>query len=152
MLPLHILSYNIYKKPLKMYLLMAGDYFFRLLWSNGWDLFMDKRSIFWSIWRSATEPTFSVPSQPLSVPSQPFSSEPTFVRSWGGWRSVNDVIFPVLPSTPIKCRFCKSFDRNLGYDDDLCMEMDDHCGNCTMADDIDTVKNFAFRFCAYPDY
>jgi len=74
------------------------------------------------------------------------------VRGWGGWRSVNDVIFPVLPSIPMKCRFCKALDRNLGYDDDLCMEMDDHCGNCTMADDIDTVKNFAFRFCDYPDY
>jgi len=53
------------------------------------------------------------------------------VRGWGGWRSVNDVIFPVLPSTPMKCRFCKAFDRNLGLDDDLCMEMDDHCGKCT---------------------
>jgi len=74
------------------------------------------------------------------------------VKSWGGWRSVNDVIFPVLPSIPMKCRFCKALDRNLGYDDDLCMEMDDHCGNCTMADDIDTVKNFAFRFCDHPDY
>jgi len=52
----------------------------------------------------------------------------------------------------MKCRFCKALDRNLGYDDDLCMEMDDHCGNCTMADDIDTVKNFAFRFCDHPDY
>ena len=74
------------------------------------------------------------------------------VKSWGGWRSVNDIIFPVLPSIPMKCRFCKALDRNLGYNDDLCMEMDDHCGNCTMADDFDTVKNFAFRFCDYPDY
>ena len=57
-----------------------------------------------------------------------------------GGGSVNDVIFSVLLSIPMKCRFCKAFDRNLGYDDDLCMEMDDHCGNCTMADDIDTVK------------
>jgi len=67
---------------------------------------------------------------------------------------VNDVIFPVLLSVPMKCRFCKTFDRNLGYDDNLCMEMDNHCGKCTMADDIDTdtVKNFAFAFCAYPDY
>jgi len=74
------------------------------------------------------------------------------VKGWGGWRKVNDIIFPVLPSVPMKCRFCKAFDRNLGHDEDLCMEMDDHCGKCTMSDDIHTVKNFAFAFCVYPDY
>jgi len=74
------------------------------------------------------------------------------VRSLGGWRKVHDIIFPVLPPVPMRCRFCKVLDRNLGYDDDLCIEMDDHCGKCTMADEIDTVKNFAFAFCPYPDY
>ena len=74
------------------------------------------------------------------------------VRSRGGWRKVYDVIFPVLPPVPMRCRFCKAFDINLGYDDDLCIEMDDHCGKCTMAEDIDTVKKFAFAYCPYPDY
>ena len=67
------------------------------------------------------------------------------VRDRGGWRKVNDIIFPVLPAVPMRCRFCKTFDINLGFDDDLCMETDDHCGKCTLADDIDTVKYFAFH-------
>jgi len=74
------------------------------------------------------------------------------VKGWGGWRRVYDIIFPVLPQIPMRCRFCKTPDRNLGYDDDCCLEPDDHCGKCTMAEDIDTVKNFAFAYCPYPDY
>jgi len=41
------------------------------------------------------------------------------VRSRGGWRKVYDVIFPVLPPVPMRCRFCKEFDINMGFDDDL---------------------------------
>jgi len=74
------------------------------------------------------------------------------VRSRGGWRKVYDIIFPILPPVPMRCRFCKEFDINLGYDDDLCMETDDHCGKCTMAEEIDTVKNFAFAFSSYSHY
>ena len=72
------------------------------------------------------------------------------VRSLGGWRKVHDVIFPVLPPVPMRCRFCKVLDRNLGYDDDLCTEMDDHCGNCTMAEEIDTVKKLCICILPLP--
>jgi len=74
------------------------------------------------------------------------------VKGWGGWRKVYDVIFPVLPPIPMRCRFRKTPDRHLGFDNDCCLETDDHCGKCTMAEDIDTVKNFAFAFCPYPDF
>ena len=74
------------------------------------------------------------------------------VRSRGGWSKVYDIIFPVLPPVPMRCRFCKDFDVNMGYDDDLCTETDDHCGKCTMAEEIDMVKNFAFSYCSYSHY
>jgi len=74
------------------------------------------------------------------------------VRSRGGWRKVYDIIFPILPPVPMRCRFCKEFDINMGYDDDLCMETDDHCGKCTMAEEIDMIKNFAFASCSFSHY